>query len=223
MILPILSLAILSFAISWCGTLMMKHLAPRIGFVDRPGGRKIHGHPKPLGGGVAIFWAFFLPMLAGLALVNWGHPPIALQGRIAHLNDYWSGMRQRTPLALGMLMAATIMHVMGLMDDRKALGPYSKLLVQLATITGLVVALPELRILSWIGSAASIVLTILWIAAITNAFNFLDNMDGLSSGVAAVCTAALTTISPMISVPIHRCGPVRVDGYHRPWELSERR
>ena len=201
MILPILSLAILSFAISWCGTLMMKHLAPRIGFVDRPGGRKIHGHPKPLGGGVAIFWAFFLPMLAGLALVNWGHPPIALQGRIAHLNDYWSGMRQRTPLALGMLMAATIMHVMGLMDDRKALGPYSKLLVQLATITGLVVALPELRILSWIGSAASIVLTILWIAAITNAFNFLDNMDGLSSGVAAVCTAAFLVATLGIHPP----------------------
>ena len=201
MILPILSLGLLSFVISWLGTLTMKHIAPRLGFVDRPGGRKIHGQPKPLGGGVAIFWAFALPMLVGLALVNWGHPPASLAGRIAHLDDYWSGMRQRTPMALGMLLAAAIMHLMGLMDDRKAMGPYSKLVVQLGTTTVLVLLLPELRILPAVGSAASIILTILWIAAITNAFNFLDNMDGLSSGVAAVCTAAFLVATLSIHPP----------------------
>ncbi|HEY2586704.1 MAG TPA: MraY family glycosyltransferase [Tepidisphaeraceae bacterium] len=201
MILPILSLAVLSFVISWLGTLTMKHLSPRIGFVDKPGGRKIHAKPKPLGGGVAIFWAFALPMLAGLAFVHWGHPPAFLQGRVAHLNDYWSGMRLRTPLAVGMLLAAAIMHVMGLIDDRKALGPYSKLIVQLATITALVLCLPELRILSAIGPVGSAILTILWIAAITNAFNFLDNMDGLSSGVAAVCTAAFLVATLSIHPP----------------------
>lgn len=201
MILPILSLALLSFTISWLGTLTMKHVAPRMGFVDRPGGRKIHGQPKPLGGGVAIFWAFALPMLAGLAIVQWGHPPAALLGRIAHLNDYWSGMRQRTPMALGMLLAAAVMHLMGLMDDRKAMGPYSKLVVQLGTTAALVIFLPELRIMSSLGPAISIILTILWIAAITNAFNFLDNMDGLSSGVAAVCTAAFLVATLSIHPP----------------------
>lgn len=201
MILPTLSLALLSFAISWLGTWMMKHMAPRMGFVDRPGGRKIHGQPKPLGGGVAIFWAFALPMLAGLAIVQWGHPPALLQGRIAHLNDYWSGMRERTPMALGMLLAAAVMHLMGLMDDRKAMGPYSKLIVQLGTTTALVLFLPELRILPALGRGASIILTILWIAAITNAFNFLDNMDGLSAGVAAVCTAAFLVATLSIQPP----------------------
>lgn len=201
MILPILSLAVLSFAISWFGTLTMKHVSPRIGFVDKPGGRKIHANAKPLGGGVAIFWAFALPMLAGLAVVHWGHPPASLQARVPNLPAYWSGMRERTPLALGVLLAAAIMHGMGLIDDRKAMGPYSKLLVQLATVTGLVLWLPELRILSFLGSAASIVVTILWIAAITNAFNFLDNMDGLSSGVAAVCTAAFLVATLSIHPP----------------------
>jgi len=197
MTLPILSLALVSFAISWALTLAMKNVAPRIGFVDKPGGRKIHANPKPLGGGVAIFWAFALPMLAGLAVVHWGHPPQSLQGRIAHLNDYWSGMRDRSPMALGMLLASAAMHVMGLLDDRKAMGPYSKLTVQLGTITALVLSVPELRILTALGLVLSAVLTILWIAAITNAFNFLDNMDGLSAGVAAVCTAAflVTTLS----------------------------
>jgi UDP-GlcNAc:undecaprenyl-phosphate GlcNAc-1-phosphate transferase len=197
MTLLILSLALVSFAISWVGTLTMKRLAPRIGFVDKPGMRKIHVNPKPLGGGVAIFWAFVLPVLVGLAVVHWGHPPRPLQARIPHLNDYWSGMRQRMPMALGMLLAAAVMHVMGLVDDRKALGPYSKLIVQLGTIAALVISLPELRVLTASGPVVSIVLTVLWIAAITNAFNFLDNMDGLSAGVAAVCTAAflVTTLS----------------------------
>jgi UDP-GlcNAc:undecaprenyl-phosphate/decaprenyl-phosphate GlcNAc-1-phosphate transferase len=193
----ILCLALGTFVISWCLTLLMKHLSPRIGFVDKPGGRKIHANPKPLGGGVAIFWAFAIPMLIGIAVIVFGHPPQRFEGRIPHLDQYWSGMRERAPMALGMLLAAFIMHVMGLFDDRKALGPYSKLLVQLGTVTALVLALPELRVLTALGGAVSAICTILWITAIANAFNFLDNMDGLSAGVAAVCTAAflVTTLS----------------------------
>ena len=193
----IIGLAALSFMLAWVGTMAMKNLSPRIGFVDKPGGRKIHSNPKPLGGGVTVFWAFALPMLVGLALVNFSHPPAGLAARIPHLSDYWAGMRERTPMALGMLLAALVMHVMGLIDDRRALGPYSKLIVQLAAITALVVGVGELRVLTALGPAASVALTILWITAITNAFNFLDNMDGLSAGVAAVCTAAflVTTLS----------------------------
>ena len=48
----------------------------------------------------------------------------------------------------------------------------------------------EIRALTFLGTAPLIILTVLWIAAVTNAFNFLDNMDGLSAGVAAVCTTA---------------------------------
>jgi UDP-GlcNAc:undecaprenyl-phosphate GlcNAc-1-phosphate transferase len=193
----ILALSLVSFLLSWFGTMAMKLVAPRIGFVDKPGGRKIHANPKALGGGVAIFWAFVVPMLIGLAVIVWGHPPRQLEERIPHLANYWSGMRERAPMALGMLLAGLVMHVMGLIDDRKALGPYSKLLVQLATVTALVLGLKELRVLTTAGPIISAVLTIIWITSITNAFNFLDNMDGLSAGVAAVCTAAflVTTLS----------------------------
>jgi len=52
MTLPILGLCAASFAISWLGTWAMRRIAPQIGFVDRPGRRKIHHNPKPLGGGV---------------------------------------------------------------------------------------------------------------------------------------------------------------------------
>src|SRR5437588_13109872 len=74
LILAVLSLGVVSFAIAWVVTFAMKRIAPRLGFVDKPGGRKIHANPKPLGGGVAIFLAFALPLLVGLAVVKWGHP-----------------------------------------------------------------------------------------------------------------------------------------------------
>jgi len=203
--LSILALTLLSFAISWIATLSMKRIAPRLGFVDKPGGRKIHANPRPLGGGVAIFLGFTLPVLAGLAVIHFTEPSnfaIALtKGHTNYLGAYWSGIRDRTPMVLGMLLAVFVMHVLGLFDDRKALGPYFKLFVQLSVIAALVLASRDLRAFRFLnvpgtGDLVSIVVTILWIGAITNAFNFLDNMDGLSSGVAAVCTAAflITTL-----------------------------
>src|SRR5579862_7349561 len=115
---PILALAPISFAISFIATLAMKRLAPRIGFVDKPGGRKIHANPKPLGGGVAIFLGFTLPVLAGLVAIHLHQAPAEkLQAA------YWSGIRERTPVALEMIGGALLMHLLGLWDDRKALGP----------------------------------------------------------------------------------------------------
>ena len=67
MVGSILSLGLVSFAIAWMLTWMMIRVAPRIGFVDKPGGRKIHANPKPLGGGVAIYWGFVVPLIAAIA------------------------------------------------------------------------------------------------------------------------------------------------------------
>src|SRR5688572_15465419 len=182
----ILSLAAVSFVLSFVGTWLMKRLAPRLGFVDKPGHRKIHRAPVPLGGGVAIVLAFALPLLAVLAFCNF----VTVIPSQTGLSPYVTGVLRQTDLALAVLAATAVLHVMGLVDDRKALGPYSKLVVQLAVAAALVVSFKSLRILTAFGTVSSVVLTVLWITAITNAFNFLDNMDGLSAGVAAVCTAA---------------------------------
>jgi UDP-GlcNAc:undecaprenyl-phosphate/decaprenyl-phosphate GlcNAc-1-phosphate transferase len=113
-----------------------------------------------------------------------------------HRAAYLSGAVQQTPVAVGLLLAMLVLHILGLIDDRQALGPYLKLLVQFAVTAALVIAFKDIRALTALGPAASITLTVLWIVAITNAFNFLDNMDGLSSGVASVCATAffITTI-----------------------------
>jgi len=121
------------------------------------------------------------------------------------------GAYQQTPLAVAMLLSLLVMHVLGLLDDRNGLGPWLKLFVQLGCAAGLVLVMewlarhtPSLRLRALttldrlgMGIWPSVIVTVLWIVGITNAFNFLDNMDGLSAGVAAVCVIAflITAIS----------------------------
>ena len=199
MIYLILSVCGLSFVIAWFATLLMKRIAPRLGFVDRPGGRKIHQNPKPLGGGVAIFLGVGLPLLGALVYA-WVAP--APPDRT--MADYMGGVRKQTPLAAGMLAAMFLMHLLGLWDDRKALGPYIKLVIQLSIILALVAPFEPLWALTaWddrlgMHHVLSIAISVLWIAGITNAFNFLDNMDGLSAGVAAVCATAFLVTALLI-------------------------
>jgi UDP-GlcNAc:undecaprenyl-phosphate GlcNAc-1-phosphate transferase len=209
MILPLLSLIGVSFAVSWVLTFAIRRVAIRVGFVDKPGLRKIHSKPIALGGGIAIFLAFALPMAAALAAVRWSDPP-SFHFLGVHVTDastgasttyaagntwqvpaaYWTGVRDQTPLALSFIAACFVLHLMGLWDDRNAMGPYSKLFVQLAVAAALVLFNPSLRALTAAGTVPSLILTVLWITAVTNAFNFLDNMDGLSAGVACVCALA---------------------------------
>lgn len=190
MLLPILCLLVGSFTISFVSTYLIKRVAPRLGFVDKPGGRKIHANAKPLGGGVAIFLGFAVPLLLAAAYFATA-TPLAGDERVQQLwNALAAGVRNQTPMLLAFIGATLALHVMGLLDDRKALGPYLKLIVQLIVTSALVIGFKDLRILAALGAIPSAVLTILWIVGITNAFNFLDNMDGLSAGVAAVATTA---------------------------------
>jgi UDP-GlcNAc:undecaprenyl-phosphate GlcNAc-1-phosphate transferase len=207
----ILLLIPLSLAISAVVTFAMIRIAPKIGFVDKPGGRKIHANPKPLGGGVGIVVGLMLPLVIGVSavlvtqsadgtMIEIGVVPGVTLGSASFERtidpNLVSGAASRIPMLATFLACAFALHVMGIIDDRKALGPYSKLIVQLLCAAALAIPFPEVRALTALGTVPSIVLTILWIAAITNAFNFLDNMDGLSAGVAAVCTTAflVTTI-----------------------------
>src|SRR5947209_3659364 len=189
--LLILSLGVVSFLIAWVMTWLVKRVAPRLNFVDKPGHRKIHRQPIPLGGGVAIFLAFAVPMAAAVIACQFAAaPPGSLRAA------YFGGVRQQTPMAAALLAAMSLTHLLGLWDDRKALGPYLKLFLQLTIVTALVVPFKPLWALSALDErlhahgALSVLISVLWIAGITNAFNFLDNMDGLSAGVAAVCTTA---------------------------------
>ncbi|MEM1108113.1 MAG: MraY family glycosyltransferase [Planctomycetota bacterium] len=205
LVLLLLFTALLT-SVTLCG--LVRRLSLRLGLVDAAGTEAhklalLPGRtPVPNTGGVAVFAAVAWPTLAvllGVWLVPsdvWGRlPGIGEDALVTHL----PGLRETTQLGGGLLVALAAMHVMGLVDDRRALGAWPKLGVQFAAAIGLVV-FADVRVLSFLGNpettpgvlsvsagtAISIVLSVLWLVVITNAMNFLDNMDGLAGGVGLV-------------------------------------
>ena len=194
MVWAIVGAIAVAFGISFVGTFLTSRLAVRVGMVDVPGRHKAHGRAVPLLGGCAIFLAIVVPSVLVLALAAyWARtdPPAWLPAELAvHL----PGAGRRVPAALGILAAAAVLHVMGLIDDHKHLGPLLKLAIQILAAAGVAIFC-NVRVLTAVGGGVSVVLTVLWLVAITHAFNFLDNMDGLSAGMAAICATALLAAS----------------------------
>ena len=184
----------LAFILSLAGTVLVRKLALAWGFIDQPGRDRFHRTPTPLLGGVAIFLAILLPSLLILVLARvWSAAgaPSWLEGpQGAGLVVHIPGVVAKTPLALVILGGCAVLHIVGLIDDRKNLGPWLKLAVQFLVACA-VVFIGNVRLLEMLGEPLSSIASILWLVLITNAFNFLDNIDGLSAGVAAICSAAL--------------------------------
>lgn len=171
-------------------TLLMLRVSPRLGYIDRPGGHKSHGVPTPYGGGVAIFWAAWLPSVAMLVLAA-SVPGEWIAARFGELvRAYVGGVNERLLPTTAVLAGGAVLHVLGLFDDVRPLGPRVKLPVMIA-VAVVAAWLGQVRLAEFAHPAISIGLSALWIVVITNAFNFLDNMDGLSAGVAAICLALL--------------------------------
>lgn len=191
------ALAVLAtaFAIAALATPLTQRLAHKLDMLDRPGRHKAHARPVPLLGGCAIFAAVALPLMLAVALARiWAatEPPAWVPDSLAvHL----AGASARAPEALAILAGALLLHVLGLFDDRKNLSPWIKLLAELAVGTGVVLLAPKVRVLTVAGEPWSAICTVVWIVTISNAFNFLDNMDGLSAGVGLICAAALLGVA----------------------------
>jgi UDP-GlcNAc:undecaprenyl-phosphate GlcNAc-1-phosphate transferase len=168
---------LISAAVAAVATLIVRHLAARRGYVAVPVRDRWHSKPVPLLGGFAIVAGF----VAG-----------------AGLGGEWMRI---VPL----LLCAGLMSLLGFVDDFWKLRPATKLVVQMlvAGITLMLAPAPTI-------TGAVVVdqlLAFTWIVGITNAFNLLDNMDGLSAGVAAIAglgyLALLVTGSgTALSVPV---------------------
>ena len=175
-----------SFALSAVATPLLARLFRRLGFADEPR-RDRHSRRKvPKGGGVAIFWAVALPVLAGLVLAKYflAHPDL-LAPIPGDLEQHLPGIMQKAAGALAILAGAAVLHVLGLIDDYRPVSPLVKLIVQFAVAICLVWFF-EIRLLTFLPLHIGTMLTVIWIVLLTNVFNFLDNMDGLSAGVAAI-------------------------------------
>jgi len=143
-------------------TPVARWLAPRIGVMDRPEARKIHQWPVPRMGGVAIYLAV---IAAALVL-----------GERRNFDQFGS-----------ILIGATGVSFMGLVDDRWGLRPLVKLVGQ--ALAALLLYASGIYVGLFRQSAVDLIITLLWIGYITNAVNFLDNMDGLAGGISAIAAA----------------------------------
>ncbi len=188
-------------------TLLARRIALRIDFVDHPGGHKSHRAPTPCGGGSAIFlaaWGTLAGLLAAAALL----PDQWLIEQFGEtVRAYVGGIRERSGQTLIILIGGLVLHALGLLDDWRPLGPRRKLLTIVA-VAVFVAALGEVRVAEFAGVGMSIVLTAAWFIVIVNSFNFLDNMDGLSAGIACICLLFLATCGLMagqVLVPALAC------------------
>lgn len=148
----------------------IRRMAIALGFVDAPAQRKLHSTPMPLLGGLAIFGGAILAVL----IIYAGQPP-----------------RQ----VLGILLALTLVTLVGLWDDRYGMPAWAKLGGQL--VAGVVLIFFQVRVQLPIPELANYAITLLWLAGISNAINFLDNMDGLSAGVSAVAAAFMLLLGAL--------------------------
>ncbi|MBI1746729.1 MAG: hypothetical protein HYR55_09095 [Acidobacteria bacterium] len=169
----------LAFILSLVLTPLIRRLARRFGFVARPRDERWHKRPTALLGGIAIVTSFFIAFL---------------------LIPQKSG-----PLWI-LSLAGLFVFSVGLFDDLRNLKPQTKLLLQIVGAAVLVYLGFLLRLTPY--PLLNLLITLLWIVGITNAFNLLDNMDGLCSGIALIAagfrflfflmdhnaTAALTTL-----------------------------
>ncbi len=159
-----LTLAISAGLAAWF-TPRVRQAAIRFGIVDRPDGRlKKHREPIPYLGGLAIALAFLLTLSVMAVEFN--------------------------PAVLGMLLAGSVVVVLGLMDDLGELGPWTKLSGQMVAVLVLLKSGVYIK-LTFLPLEVALPLSALWLLAITNAFNLIDIMDGLACGTAAVAAMIL--------------------------------
>ncbi len=170
----------LSLLFSFVLTRYVRDVASRRGWVAVPSHeRHLHSTPLPRLGGVAIFISFSLSMVAAAVMGS----------LIPHLHSAFS---PKTLLII--LGPASIVFLLGVYDDLHPVGPYVKFAVQ--TLAASVLFMGGLRILNipvlfgehqlpWF---VGLPVTILWVLAITNAFNLIDGLDGLAAGSALFST-----------------------------------
>jgi UDP-GlcNAc:undecaprenyl-phosphate GlcNAc-1-phosphate transferase len=144
-------------------------LAFKKNFLDYPDPRKVHSRPTPLLGGASVFLGFSGGVLLSLL----------------------SGIRWTNELS-GVFLGGLVILGLGLLDDKKGMSPGVKFLGQIVASFVFLLATQSFGILGF-GFLGDI-LFLLWMVGLMNAFNFLDNMDGLCSGISFIATAAFFLI-----------------------------
>ena len=147
--------------------------------VDDPGHRKIHAAPVPLAGGFAVLTGILLPLGVGAILLKLGVVKISAASVIVH------GLDRRAIELVVLALGAVAITLLGWLDDKHELKALPKFIGQL--LIAIAVMSVCKRITLFVPSEAfSYAVTILWLLTVINAFNFMDNMNGLCAGLGAI-------------------------------------
>ncbi|MCP4418502.1 MAG: undecaprenyl/decaprenyl-phosphate alpha-N-acetylglucosaminyl 1-phosphate transferase [Chloroflexi bacterium] len=157
----VIAIFLIALSITVLSLPWVRKFAIRTGFVDSPAQRKLHSTPMPLMGGVAIFGGAILAIIAFVP--------------------------QFPNTVAGVLISLSVVALVGLLDDRYGLPAWAKLAGQFLGM--LILAGFDIRVKLPLPEIINYAITFLWLAGISNAINFLDNMDGLSAGVSGVAAA----------------------------------
>lgn len=159
---------LIAMTVTLAGIPWVRRAAIAMGFVDLPSQRKSHRTPTPLLGGTAIF----IGAIIGVLLIYGGNPQ---------------------PTVIGVVLAASVVALTGLIDDYRPLPAWAKLGGQLLGF--LILAYFGIRVRLPVPDFVNYAITLIWLLGITNAINFLDNMDGLSAGISAVSSSFILLLA----------------------------
>ena len=165
-----------AFAIANVMTPVAKKISLKVGAIDYPKGRGMHSHPMPRMGGIAIFVGFMLTLFLLYRFMEHDKPE----------------------QMAGFVIGASIIVVLGILDDCFNLKARVKLIIQIVAAMVVVFAGIRIDVVLWpvttVLQKFSIPITILWIVGVTNAVNLLDGLDGLAAGVSAIAALSLVVL-----------------------------
>ncbi|HQU43874.1 MAG TPA: MraY family glycosyltransferase, partial [Pirellulales bacterium] len=191
-------------ATSLLATPLARRLAWRAGALDHADGRrKLHASPVPYWGGLALFAALAVGTIGGEVLYSWGglpRPSFDSDGLGRPPHGEFPDSVSQVPLPLALLASASMICLVGWLDDRNSLRVRWKLLGQVLATFPLVFSGHGIERIECGGFVLdpgwwSAPLTIAWLVACANAINFLDGADGLAASVGLVIAAAATLVA----------------------------
>jgi len=186
-----------AFTMSMLLTIPAKRIAVKRGLIAHPRDDRFHKKAIPMGGGISIFFTMFILCILAVILIKLlVHDCItSLFGR--DFEPYIEGFSARIPELLIILFCAGVLFILGLWDDFKNLKPARKLLVEF--VAAFIAAyFADVRMEFFIESKIyAAAMSSIWLVLIVNVFNFLDNMDGASAGIAAIVSMIIFIVATL--------------------------
>ncbi len=184
-----------AFVVSILLTIVAKKIAVKFKLLAHPKSDRFHSKIIPLGGGIAIYFTILIVFLGAFALIEYLLAKDIMEFCGRDFGEYIVGFANRANELLITVLCAGVLFLLGLWDDIKNLSPWSKLIVEFA-VAFVVAYWADVRVSLFIeNKIITSILSSFWIVLIINVFNFLDNMDGASAGIAVITSLFLFVIA----------------------------